>query len=192
MAMTMRWFRRGAVATALALGLVLAGCDTVDPGSETVVLFVNVEDQLGEDLRFSFEADNAQVGQPLTVAAAQRIDLGPFLDQQGFSKAEVIAATVESATVGVRFPIQARANFMQQAALQVTATGLSATTVAAQSSFPDSREAALTVQSSRSITGFVTRSDFGVQLVLTPATLLPGEDYELTATLRIRIEVEGV
>lgn len=184
--------RRLAVVLAVSLLVFFVGCDTVDPGGESVVLFANVEDQLGDDLRFSFDSDNAQVGQALTLQAAQRIDLGAFLNQQGFSKAEVLSAQVESAAIGVRFPLGVSVDFMDDVTLQLTASGLSATTVASRSTFPSSRDVNLNVQADQPIASFVTRPDFGVQLLLTPGSLQPGEDYELTVTMRVRIEVEGV
>lgn len=172
---------------ALLLLLGLAGCDTVD-SNEPVVLFADVD-----VFRFTFEADAIDANSPAVLTADAEVDLAAFLRQQGFTKDEVISATVSSARLEIIFPVSETADFMDEAILLLDADGLPTLEVAEQTSFPsDNDEVTLTVRSGRDVADYVQAPTFTSVLRIDPARLEAGEDYELVAVLRLRIEVEGV
>lgn len=173
--------------------LLLSGCDSSPSESGTIILRPEVsEDADGEDISFSFASDGFPVGRLTDVDCDCRIDLGPYLEGQGFSKADVVSATLESARLVMLFPISEKLDFLDQAILKFEADGLSVTEVANGGPFPSEREAALTVLPNRDVSGFLTRSDFGAILQIDAGTLEPGEDYEVALVMTFRLELEGL
>ena len=136
---------RLALASGLAL-LILAGCDTTE---EPVVLFYT------ETVQFAFTSEAAMMGQTTTLESKDRqgrtlrIDLTEKLRDDGFSKAEVLGAFVESAELELLAPFGIGLDFLDEATLQVEASGASATTVATENDFPSEREAAMDVPHQR-------------------------------------------
>ncbi len=184
---------RSCLVLAAAL-LLVSGCDSSSPGEGgTLVLRPEVsEDVEGDDISFSFSSDGFPVGQLTDVDCDCRIDLGPYLESQGFTKADILSATVESARLVMLFPISEQLDFLDQAILKFEADGLSATEVANGGPFPAAREATLTVLPNRDIAGFLTRSDFRAILQIDAGTLEPGEDYEVALVMTLRLELEGL
>ena len=174
---------RLALAGSLAL-LVLAGCDATE---EPVVL------SFTEEVRLTFASEDAMIGQTTALEADRRIDLASKMRDQGFGKAEVLAAYVESASLVVLAPFGVNVDFLDEAILQLEATEIGNVTVATQNDFPSTRDpVAFDVRAGEDVIGYVTASNFGIVLQIDPATLLPDEDYELGVEIRFRVEFEGI
>jgi hypothetical protein len=88
-------------------------------------------------------------------------------------------------------PIGVNLSDFDEASLSLLASGAAARTVASSSSLPASDDANLQVVSSVA-TSFVTAPNFSGELTVVPTSLRESADYVLTATVRLRIEVEGV
>ena len=176
--------RRLAFASGVAL-LVLAGCDTT---SEPVVLFYT------ETVGFDFTSETAMMmGQVTSISGDRRIDLTEKLGREGFSKAEVLAAFVESAELDIQAPIGVSLDFLNEAVLQIEASGLSETTVATESDPPATSDPSpMDVRAGTNIGSYVAASNFGLVLQIDPAELEDAQDYELEVMVRIRVELEGV
>ncbi len=186
--MPLRW-----LPVLLLLGGVLAGCDAAGEETRTLVLQPEVlEDRQGRDISFTFMSDAFPVGQLEDIACGCAIDLGPYLQAQGFSKADIVSARLESARLVLLFPISERFDFLDEAILKFEADGLSATEVANRSEFPASREVELNVLANRDVTGFLVRNDFEVILQIDARALEPSEDYEMVLVMTFRLEVEGL
>ncbi|GIV59492.1 MAG: hypothetical protein KatS3mg043_0581 [Rhodothermaceae bacterium] len=180
------------VLAVLAL-LLLTGCDSVGEEGGTIVLRPEVsEDAEGRDISFRFVSDGFPVGQLRDVSCDCEVDLGPFLQDQGFSKADLVSARLESARLVMLFPIDEQFDFLDQAILKFEADGLSATEVANRSGFPAAREATLNVLPNRDVTAFLTRNDFEVILQINARELVPSEEYEMALVMTFRLEVEGL
>jgi hypothetical protein len=122
------------------------------------------------------------------VASENRVDLTSQLE--GFSKSEILSATVVSATLFRRQPVEANlGELMDAVALQLDAAGLSRAQVAGLQGLPDDNEATLDLASTGNVTGFVRAPTFGAVLNFTG---LDANDYVFEVRLRLRIQVEGV
>lgn len=189
---TERTHRRLPVLCLLAL-LLLAGCDTTDTGSNTIVLFASVSSGDIEALTFRFNPQTTQTGQSVDLVSVNRLDIADFLFENGFSQAEIVSATVEAAELEVVFPIPEVASFMDEAILKLDAQGISAIEVAEQTVFPDDDDEVDLNVRSRDIAGVLRASDFGGILQVNANAFLPNvtNDYELFVSLQLRIEVEG-
>ena len=178
---------RLALAGALTL-LVLAGCgEDLVGGSEPVVLSYT------RTVELAFTSEAAMMGQTTEIRGADRINLEDDMREDGFGKAEVLSASVESVTLEVQAPFDVNADFLNEATLRIEATGQSGATVATQDDFPATRDpVALDVRASEDIAGYVTAANFGVVLQIDPAALQNEQDYELELTIRFRVEFEGV
>ena len=175
---------RLALVSGVAL-LVLAGCDTT---SEPVVLSVT------ETVGFDFTSETAMMmGQVTSINGDGRIDLTEKLRRDGFSKAEVLGAFVESAELDIQAPIGVNLDFLNEATLQIEASGLSETTVATENDPPATSDPApMDVRAGTDISSYVAAPSFGLILQIDPAELEDGQDYELEVVIRIRVELEGV
>ena len=180
-----KWYHIAGPVLLFGIAFVLHGCDVVEGGS----IFLQPKEVV---FRFEFSSDDLEVGQAVVIPATNSVDLGDDLLADGFSKGEVLSATVSSATLERINPIGVQMSFLSEVVVNLQVTGLSATTVARQSSLPDSRTAGLTIQPNINIANYVARSSFGSNISITPVEILANEDYVLELTLAIRIEVEGV
>ena len=163
---------------------ILAGCDTL-PGTETVVL-----PEKTVTLRFEFSTDGMTAGQAVDVTSTGTADLGPDLQRDGFTKGEVVSATVLGAeltrgTAGVSLA------FLNEASLSVSANSVGRKKVASTSSLSDQKTIPLELANT-GMTEYVTSPSFQGVLTLVPGSAVGGDDYTVQATIRLRIEVEGV
>lgn len=177
---------------ALLLFVFLVGCDSVDPGADTIFLTFQVSDDAqGNPIALEFDADAFQTGRLQDLNCNCQLDLAADLAQQGFSKGEIVSATLQSAQIVMLFPVSENVDFMDQAILKLTATGVSQTEVANTSSFPASRTANMTVLPNRDIAAFLEKPSFGLILQIDPESLRQGQRYEMSLVLSIRVEVQG-
>jgi len=163
----------------------LQGCDAVDGGT----IYLQPKEAV---FRYAFSADDLQVGQTSVIPAISTVDLGDALLADGFSKGEVLTATISSVMLERINPIGVSLSFIDDVSVDLQATGVTNTSIADHSNLPDNRLATLTVRSGVDITGFITRPSFGSTLSILPAEIVAGEEYVLEAKVSIRIEVEGV
>lgn len=168
--------------------LLLVGCDSEDPsGSDPVTLFHEIDDAF----RFTFNADDIQAGRLEDLRCDCNVNISSFLFDQGFSTSEIISASVESVQLEMLFPISAQASILNQAIVKLEAEGVSATEIANQSSFPNSRSATLSVLTNRDIAALLERPSFTSILQIDANELEANRNYEMALVLRLRIEVEG-
>lgn len=177
----------------VALTVSLAACDSAVGGADSV--FLNAElsaDTDGDPVRFVFESSEVQTGRLMDVECDCELDVTEFLADRGFSKNDIISATVKSARLVMLFPISERLNFLDEAILKMRAPGNSITEVARQGSFGETREVALEPLTGRDVSGFMDNSSFEPILQIDAATLQAGASYEIGLVLEIRLELAGV
>lgn len=185
--------RRSFLIPAVAAILFLTGCDSDSLGDDTIFLTHEfTADASGEPITFSFSSSEVETGRLQDISCNCTIDVGSFLATQGFSKTDIVSATLQSAELVMLFPISTQLNFMSQAILKLTATGVSPTEVANRPSLPGSRQAQLTVLTNRDISTFLEKESFGAILQIQPNTLTAGQNYEMSIILRVRMEVAGI
>ena len=173
--------------------LIFSGCDAADPGADTVFLTYEItQDVNGDPIALDFEAGSIQTGRLQDLDCNCQLDIGSYLTSQGFSKSEIVSATLQSAQIVMLFPVNENVSFLDQAILKLTASGISATEVANTSSFPASRTANMTVLPNRDIGSFLDRPSFGLILQIDPERLLDAQDYEMSLVMTVRLELEGV
>jgi len=174
----------------MPFALFLSSCDTVSPNSDTI--FLNHEfstDGANSSIRFTFSSNNVSTNQLNDISCNCSINIHKYLQEQGFEASDLVSATLVKADVIMLFPISKKINFLNQAILKFTATGVSATEVANVSSFPATREVSMNVLPNRDISTFLERPNFGAILQLDPATLGTNEAYDLSIILKIRLEL---
>ncbi|NNF03152.1 MAG: hypothetical protein HKN17_01695 [Rhodothermales bacterium] len=185
--------RRSAVLTLLLATLVLSGCDTDSLGGDSVILTHTIsEDINGNDVVFAFSSGDIQEGRLVDIFCGCTLDIEAFLNDQGFTKSELISATVQSARIVMLFPTSEQLNFLDEAILKLGATGASDTEVANVSDLPAAREVNLQTLSSRDVSSYLERPGFEPILQINAGDLTDGEDYELSVILTVRMELEGV
>ena len=180
-----RSIHAAAFAVYFSLLAVTSGCDTLglETGGESVFLTAS-----NQELCFRFTGVTA--GGSRSVLSVESIDIGAFLQQEGFSKSEVISATVESADIRMVFPLGESLSVLQEATVSLRASGGGESSVASASSFSDTRRTDLQTNS-RNVGSIITAANFQGVLELVGDQSI-SDDFEITVNLDIRIEVEGV
>ena len=176
-----RWF----IAGLLLAGL--AGCDDFGAGDERFAFQETVT------FRFAFQADTLQVGETARLNALAAANLTQALQNRGFVPADVSGAQVQSGKLEVLFPLSEPINFLQQVTLALIGTAGPAVEVANQAAFPGggTDEVALSIIPDQNVAASVADPQFSAQLAVRPATLTPGEAYELAVELVLRLEIDA-
>ncbi|NNE69630.1 MAG: hypothetical protein HKN29_04615 [Rhodothermales bacterium] len=177
----------------LLLLLGLTACDSAVGGADSVFLTAELSTDLdGDPVRFVFESADVQTGRLTDVSCDCELDVTEFLADRGFSRDDIISATVASGRLVMLFPISERLDFLDEAILKLQAPGNSVTEVAQQSAFGETREVALDPLPGRDVAGFMDDSAFEPILQIDAAALQAGESYEIGLVLEIRLELAGV
>ena len=181
---TCRLHPRLSVYWAAAVLLVLSGCDVIADNPSIALSH-------SATFRFEFSSDGRSAGEPFEVRSTSSVNLADDLLADGFTKGEVLSASVTSVEISRTQPIGVHLSTLGDVSLGLTATGVARTTIARSASLPDSDDGQLAVQNA-SITAFVTAPSFSGVLTIDPASLRANSNYVLTTTVRLRVEVEGV
>ena len=169
----------------LALIVLLASCDTVNPTDNIILPEKTVS--------FRFEINTAGVspGETVTVESEDPVDLGPALDADGFTKAEVISVTITRVELERVSPAGVDLSILEQAQVALVASGVSNRTIASSSSLPDDPSTTLSISGNSDATSFVTAPSFEGVLTIVPE-IVPQGLLVMRATVSLRVEVEGV
>lgn len=181
----MRYRASFVCAVLLYVGVASSGCDTLAPREPIVLPEKRVT------FRFEFNSAGRSVGEPLEVVSNASADLADDLAREGFTKAEIISATVLSVELVRILPVGVNVSFLSEAGLALRSTGVARRTIARSTALPNDHRATIPVVDA-GVTSYVTRPSFEAVLTGIPASLRPNEQYVLEATVRLRIEVEGV
>lgn len=179
-------------AAVLLIVSALTGCDTVSPGGDTILLTTEVDRTAdGAPIQFSFPG-TLQTGRLVDLRCNCRVDLGPYLTTQGFSRTDIVSAEVVTARVVMGTPPTGNLSFLDQALLKFESTGLSATEVANRTGFVSSRESNLTVLAGRDVSSFLEKASFEPVLQIEASRLEANATYQLYLVLSLRITVAGL
>ena len=180
--------KRPASLTAVVYLLLLtltSGCDTLglEEGGNSIFLSTTT----GE---ICFRFSGLTAGGSQSVLSVESFDFGSFLQQEGFSKSEVIAATVQSADIRLVFPLGESLSVLDRATVSLRGTGAGETSVAEGTAFSSSRSASLDVTGTGVGSAVKASSIQGVLQLVGAETI--SDDFEISVNLTIQIEVEGV
>lgn len=164
---------------------VLSSCDAVAP-SEGLVL-----QEKTVSFRFEIDTDGVSAGESIEVDSEASADLEQALDADGYSKGDVLSATVTRVELERVNPTTVDLSILDEASVALRASGGSARTVASSSSLPAARTASLSIGGNDDATSFVVAPSFRGSLTIVPITVPQGV-LVLRATVAFRIEVEGV
>lgn len=178
-------FSRVLVLGVTVMALALASCDVVNP-TEGITL-----QEKTVTFRFEIDTDGVAPGQTVQVASEESENLEQALAADGYTKAEVLSATVTRVELERINPTSVDLSILDEALLAFTASNLSAKTIASSTSLPASRTASLPVSSSPDATSYVIAPSFRGALTVVPETVPDGQ-FVLRTTVTFRIEVEGV
>lgn len=173
--------------------LTLSGCDSGLTDPDVVILNHELtRSGDGSAVSFSFDPGNVTVGQSTVLRCGCTVDLDPWLASQGFSRGDILDATIKSVSLTMRQPVDVKVDFLDSAILRFEAAGVSTTEVATRSSFPDARVTSLTPFSGQAVTVFASKDEFEPVLVIKAASLQTGAvDYEMDVSITLRLELEG-
>ncbi|SHK80556.1 hypothetical protein [Rhodothermus profundi] len=169
------------------LVLMLSGCEAA--GTERLTL-----PEIEVSFRFEINGNALTDGQPATIIAVNTVDLAPALQQRGgYTKSEVVAATVTAAAIERIQPLLTDlSEVLSEARVLLTAPGLNDLEVAGRAGFPDDETASLAPRSGTDVAAFVKKAAFGAKLHLVPLQPAPDEHYIYEVRLTLRVQVEGV
>ncbi len=187
-----RQFLGSAALILTATLLMLAGCDSGLTDPDVVILTHDLtRSGDGSAVSFSFHSDDVTVGQTTVLRCGCTVDLDPWLASQGFTRADIVDATVKSAGLTMRYPVTEKLDFLDNVIVRFEAAGLQSSEVATRASFPAAREVSLTPVSGRSVAAFASKDSFEPVLVIEAATLEAGKDYEMDLAVSLRVELQG-
>ena len=168
-----------------ALMALMASCDTVNP-TDNIIL-----PEKTFSFRFEINAADLSQGESFAVEAEDPVDLGPALSADGFTKAEVISATVTRVELERVSPAGVDLSILDQAQVALVAAGGASRTIASSSSLPDDPSTTLSISGNSDATSFVTAPSFEGVLTIVPDAVPQGL-LVMRATVSLRVEVEGV
>lgn len=168
----------------VAFAVFLASCDAVTTPDPITLQAKTVA------FRFEFDSAGLQPGETVDVQSTESVDMGPLLSNDGFTKGEVLSASVTAVELERISPTSVDLDFLDQAALAFSASGITTRTIASSSALPGSRSAPLTLGST-DVTAFVVAPAFRGVLSVVP-DVVPQAGFVLRANVTFRIQVEGV
>ena len=174
------------VLTGAAAALVFYGCDTLTETGETVVL----EPPPEVTFRFEFSSDDLTPGETAIVSSVNSIDLTQELDAFGYEKDEVVFAQVSQASLSRLQPSGFRLSSIGGFSVRLVA-GSSSATVASQGTLPNATSVELGLGPTTNVQTYVRQPSFSAVAEFVPSNL-PADDYILTVTLELRIEIEDL
>ena len=175
---------------ALSYLILLSGCDIAGVQDDEAVLEYEAGAAVGEGIVFSFDPSQIETGQLVDLEAEESLDIAGFLQEQGFSKADITSATLQDANVRIVFPRSEEINFLDQAILKLTAPGHTAIELGSLSEFPTDDDANLEVLSDRDVANYLQEDSWLPVLQIDAATLnAEAGEYQLDMILTFRIEV---
>ena len=172
------------IAAACAV-LFLAGCEAVGQSS-TIELTEEVE-----TLRYTFSID--ENGNLVNASAAESVSLGPFLEEQGFTKEEVLSAHVVPGSVVLELtsPTLQNLDILESVLLLFQGEGMTVPVAERNADFPEEEDTvSLNVREDSDIGTLVRQDSFDAVLQLSMSGA--EEEYEFRLVLDIRVELEGV
>lgn len=174
--------------------LFLSSCDSDGSSDEDPIILTTeiTRDVANKPIRFKFVSNEFVEGQLQDLRCDCDIDIGPFLETQGFIKDEILAARVTDARLEILFPLSQQIDFLAEANLVVEGPKLTVLEIAALQGFPDSREASFQIHPDLDITSFLTRDDFEIILQMNPNELIDDEAFELGLVLSIELVMDGL
>lgn len=179
------------LATVVGLALLLTGCDATGP-TDTVILSANSVIPPTVEYTFDYQAGE----QPIGVVSQETDDLGSILEQNGFGRADVESARVDSVRLErLSSPETASAapkvfDYLTGATLYLgsNADGARIATASFQTTAPSVR---LSVEGS-SVTDVVQEGRSNAFLQLSTTSDAPDRRDRVQVTVYFRIEVQGV
>lgn len=176
--------RFGCLVLAAVVAITTASCDVVATTDPLTLQAKTVS------FRFEFDSEGIESGETVEAQSVESVDMGPILSADGFTKAEVLSATITSVELERISPANVNLDFLEQAELAFTASGMSRRSIASSASLPASRDAPLSIANSDVMT-FVVAPTFRAVASVVPATV-PQAGFVLRANVTLRIRVEGV
>ena len=175
----------------LALLLTVAACDTAGVQNDEATLEYEAGTSLDNQIIFTFDPTDAETGGLVDLRAENPLDVGDFLFEQGFSKDDILSATLTEASLEVVLPsVGTEINFLNMAILKLDAPGLSELEIAEQDEFPSDDNVSLDIRTGRDVTSYLQKESFTPILQIDASDLQPDAgEYRLDLVLTVRIEV---
>ncbi|MEZ4701088.1 MAG: hypothetical protein R2834_12200 [Rhodothermales bacterium] len=179
----MSLIRRMYVATLGVCLILLGGCDTLE---ETGV--ITLQPATAE---LSFRFSNTQQGISREVTAESSVNLESFLNDNQYTRSDVVAARVTGARIRITTPFQENLAVLSDLELALQSNQDGPDAIATLADPPADKNASMSVLSGRSITSYVQGGPFQGVLSLVGQKDVEDE-YLLFVTLTIEVDVEGI
>jgi hypothetical protein len=179
------WSLSALLLTVLLVSLPLAGCDTIDPGPEPVV--VEIEQS------FRFETTREQLEQGGIITTGDRLDVSQRLSQLGFSPSDILNAEVIEARLERIQPVGASLNtFLASASVRTVVGSLPEVTLASSSTMSAAAMQPLSVSSVNNLAAYLRAGNAQVRLSVAGGPSITNQNYVMGVTLTLRVTLEGV
>ncbi len=178
------------VGVVLLIAFVVSGCDVAGIEEDEATLVYDAGAGVGDAIVFSFDPAPVETGVLVDISSESSVDVGAFLNEQGFGKEDIVSATIQTANLELLFPRGETLDFLNTAILKLTAEGRTATEVADRTDFPGDDDANLDVRPGRDVAGYLQAGEFRPVLTIDASRLdEEAEEYELYLVLTLRITV---
>jgi hypothetical protein len=169
----------------LFVSLPLAGCDTIGPGPEPVVVEI--------DQSFRFETTREQLTQGGILTTSDRLDVSQRLAQLGFSTSDILNAEVIGARLERIQPVGASLNtFLASASVRTVVGSLPEVTLASSSTMSAAAMQPLAVGSVNNLAAYLRAGNAQVRLSVAGGPSITNQNYVMGVTLTLRVTLEGV
>lgn len=182
------WTLPAAAAVAIVMigTLSLTGCDTLDPGSEPVVLTL-------PEQTFRFETTRGELEQGAVLTADGPLNISGTLSNFGFGLGDIVGAELQEVVIERVQPVGVSLNaILSSAAVRVALTGSPEITLASSSSMSAAASQPLTLSTVNNLAGVLRAGNAQVRLATQPASSLEHQNYVFRVRLRMRVTVEGL
>lgn len=192
--MSLRFGRTTSLFVLIPAILFLSSCDSSgsSDGGPVILTTEITRDTDNHLLRYKFVSNEYVEGQLQDLRCDCQVDIGPFLEAQGFTKDEIMTSGVTGARLELLFPLGQQLDFLTEANVVVEGPKLTVLEIAALQGFPDAREASLQIHPDLDITSFLIRDNFEIIFQMNPDLLIDDELFELGLVLSIELVMEGL
>ena len=160
-----------------------SGCDIIEATEDTILLPATTV-----ELCFRFE--RTSTSQELTVVSEASASLARYLQNEGYSTADVVTATITEGDLRFAFPLNETFALFEEADIRLRAGGREASVLRSWSG-SNTRSMILDVNETQDVGAIVSASSFEGVLVHTGARSTDGM-LEVMLTLVVQLEVQGV
>jgi hypothetical protein len=168
-----------------AVAVLTSGCDTLDPGPETVILTT--------ESTFRFEMTRTQLQNGDVVVGDRPLNVNQDLAGFGFSAGDIVGATIEEIVLERVQPVGVSLNaILSSASVRAAASGQPEVTLGSATSMSAASSQPLTPSNVANLAAMLRAGNAQLRLAPQPGPSLEAQNYVFRVRVRLRVSVEGI